>query len=73
MVRILYIHCQGLGLIPGQGVKIPQAMHHGQKIKNNFFYNVYSPGTSEFSNDTLGVSCSRGFCKLTGSRKGTEM
>lgn len=43
-------------------------------MKNDsFFYNVYSPGTSEFNSDTLGVSWSRGFCKLTGSRKVTEM
>ena len=31
VVRTLCLHCQGLGLIPGQKTKILQAMRGGQK------------------------------------------
>ena len=31
VVRIQRFHCRGLGSIPGQGTKIPQAAQHGQK------------------------------------------
>ena len=33
MVRSRRFHCWGLGLIPGWGTKIPQAMWHGQRKK----------------------------------------
>ena len=29
------VHCRGLGSIPGQGTKIPQAAWHSQKTKIN--------------------------------------
>ena len=53
----------------------PSSDYFDKMIKSNemkndsFFYNVYSPGTSEFNSDTSGVSWSRGFCKLTGKLK----
>ena len=31
MVRTRHFHCQGLGSIPGQGTKIPQATQLSQK------------------------------------------
>ena len=31
MVRTWRFHCCGLGSVPGQGTKIPQATQHGQK------------------------------------------
>ena len=31
MVRTRCFHCWGLGSIPGQGTKIPQAVWHGKK------------------------------------------
>ena len=33
VVRTWHFHCQGLGSIPGQGTKIPQAMSQCQKKK----------------------------------------
>ena len=36
VVRTWHFHCQGLGLIPGQGTKILQAEWHGQKKKKEF-------------------------------------
>ena len=30
VVRTLYFHCRGMGLIPDQGTKIPHAMRHSQ-------------------------------------------
>ena len=33
MVRTQSFHCQVLGLSPGWGTKIPQALEHGQKNK----------------------------------------
>ena len=33
VVRTCCFHCGGLGSIPGQGTKIPQATRHGQGIK----------------------------------------
>ena len=33
VVRTQHFHCQGLGSIPGQGTKIPQASQCGQKKK----------------------------------------
>ena len=35
VIRTLDCHCCGLGLIPGQGTKIPQAVQQGQKKKEN--------------------------------------
>ena len=31
VVRTLYFHCRAMGLIPGQGTKIPHATRHSQK------------------------------------------
>ena len=31
VVRTQHFHCGGLGSIPGQGTRIPQATQHGQK------------------------------------------
>ena len=33
VVRILGLHCRGLGSIPGQGTEIPQTTRCGQKKK----------------------------------------
>ena len=33
VVRTPHFHCQGWGLIPGWGTKIPQIAWHGQKKK----------------------------------------
>ena len=33
MVRILGVHCHGLGLVPGPRTEIPQAVRHSQKAK----------------------------------------
>ena len=35
VVRTLCSHCQGPGLIPGWGTKIPPAVLHGQKKKKD--------------------------------------
>ena len=33
MVKTLSDNAGGVGLIPGQGIKIPHAMQHNQKIR----------------------------------------
>ena len=33
VVRTCHFYCGGLGSVPGQGTKIPQAMQHGQRKK----------------------------------------
>ena len=35
VVRTWRFHCWGLGSVPGQGTKIPQAAQRGQKKKKN--------------------------------------
>ena len=40
VVRILCFHCRGLGLIPGWGTEIPQAVQCGQRKKKNAAVNI---------------------------------
>ena len=35
MVKTLHVQCRGVGLIPGQGPRVPHAAQQGQEIKIN--------------------------------------
>ena len=60
MVRTQHVHCRGLGLISGQGTKIPQAPWHGKKKKKRKERGRGRDGETEGDREPFGVSSYKG-------------
>ena len=41
VVKTPCFHSRGMGLIPGQGTKIPHTVQHGQTLKKKIFFNSF--------------------------------